>query len=96
MNEPHLGRVESKKVERASRIFLICGIGSLIILVIKICLQTRSYDSAGFWFDVGLAVVLSAYLLSQRQKLLNDRKDQFIEWSADKVVFKVQPNVAVI
>lgn len=91
MIEPHLERVESNKVEGTSKILLICGIGSLILLVLKIFLQTQS--SAGFWFDIVLVLILSGYMLIQRQKLLKARKGQYIEWLADKIVFKIKPNL---
>jgi hypothetical protein len=70
---------------------LFCGIGLILISVIKFFTGTSSQITGlGWWFDTLLLVTLPVYFLLKNQKQLTNRSGQFIEWTTDTIVFKLK------
>jgi hypothetical protein len=84
-------RIESRKIDKAKKIMLFCGIGLILISVIKFFTGTSSQITGlGWWFDTLLLVTLPVYFLLKNQKQLTNRSGQFIEWTTDTIVFKLK------
>jgi len=88
-------RIESRKIDKAKRIMLFCGIGLVLISVIKFLTATSNQITGlGWWFDTLLLVALPLYFLLKNQKQLTNRSGQFIEWTVDTIVFKLKNEVS--
>jgi hypothetical protein len=84
-------RIESRIIDKAKKIMLFCGIGLILISVIKFFTGTSSQITGlGWWFDTLLLVTLPVYFLLKNQKQLTNRSGQFIEWTTDTIVFKLK------
>jgi hypothetical protein len=84
-------RIESRKIDKAKKIMLFCGIGLILISVIKFFTGTSSQITGlGWWFDTLLLVTFPVYFLLKNQKQLTNRSGQFIEWTTDTIVFKLK------
>ncbi len=84
-------RIESRKIDKAKRIMLFCGIGLILISVIKFLTATSSQITGlGWWFDTLLLAALPVYFLLKNQKQLTNRSGQFIEWTTETIVFKLK------
>ena len=95
VNKIMTDRIESRKIDKAKRIMLFCGIVLVLISVIKFLTATSSQITRwGWWFDTLLLVALPLYFLLKNQKQLTNRSGQFIEWTVDTIVFKLKNEVS--
>jgi hypothetical protein len=86
-----IDRIESTWINRASKILMFCGIGSLIVVIIKLYLRSENKSfGVGFLIDVLILSAISIYFILQTQKQLNKRKSQFIEWKEDSISYNLK------
>lgn len=90
-------KIESRKIDKAKKVLLFCGIGLIIISVIQfLTASSTQLTGIGWWFDTLLIVILPIYFLVKNQKILTNRSGQFIEWTIDSIVFKLKNETAAL
>ena len=88
-------RIESRKIDKAKRIMLFCGIVLILVSVVKFLTATSmQLTGIGWWFDTLLLVSLPLYFLLKNQKQLTNRSGQFIEWTNDAIIYKLKNEVS--
>jgi hypothetical protein len=91
VNRIIIDRIESRKIDKAKKIMLFCGIGLIIVSVIKFLTATSSQITGlGWWFDTLLLVALPVYFLLKNQKQLTNGSGQYIEWTTNTIEFKLK------
>jgi hypothetical protein len=90
-------RFESRKIDKWKRIMIFCIIGLVLVTISKISNATSTNISGiGWWLDTLLLGVLPAFLFIQNIKRLNQRSGQFIEWTADSIIFKLRNEASAV
>jgi len=86
-----IDRIESNKIEKYGRIMLGCGIGAVIVGVIKVVLATEvRLTGLGFWVDTLVISVLPIYTVFRTLKEIKKRSGQFIEWTNEHLAYKLK------
>lgn len=84
-------RIESTWINRATKILMFCGVGSLIVVIIKLYLRSENKSfGIGFLMDILILSSISVYFIFQTQKKLNKRKSQFIEWKVNSISYNLK------
>ena len=86
-----IDRVESKRAEKASKLFFYLGMASLILVTLKICLRQNRTQPVGYWFDL-LVITFPIYFMVKGYKGLKNRMGQFIEWQEHQILYKLREN----
>lgn len=81
-------RVETKRAEKMSKLFLYIGIALISILVLKLYFGQNSLGSRRFWLDL-LPMLLPICLMIAGYKRLKKRTGQFIEWQKSQIFYRL-------
>ena len=86
-------RVESHMIDKARKLILICGVGGLIITIMKVLTKSEiKITGLGWWFDTLIIGLIPTYLLIKNYKNLTKRTGQYIDWQGGFVIYKLKEN----
>ncbi|NDK54831.1 hypothetical protein [Pontibacter fetidus] len=88
MDTQLVDRVETRRAEKMSKLFLYIGIALISILVLKLYFGQNNFDSRRFWLDL-LPMLLPIYLMIVGYKGLKKRIGQFIEWQKSQIFYRL-------
>ncbi|WP_162428067.1 hypothetical protein [Pontibacter pudoricolor] len=91
METPIVDRIETKRAEKMSKLFLYIGIALISILLLKLYFGQNEFGSRRFWLNL-LPMLLPTYLMIVGYKGLKKRTGQFIEWQKSKILYRLGEN----
>ncbi|WP_242917424.1 hypothetical protein [Pontibacter liquoris] len=89
-----IDRVESKRMEKFRKIFFYLGVGSAIILTLKVFTRTSHSGTTGFLIDC-LFMILPIYMMFKGYRNSKTRLGQFIEWQAVDIQYKLKEDASI-
>ncbi len=90
-------RFESRKIDKWKRIMIFCIIGLVLVTISKISNATSTKMSGiGWWIGILMQSVLPTFWLVRSIKQSNQRLGQFIEWTADCIIFKLRNEASAV
>lgn len=90
-NTMNVDRIESHKIQKVKKRMLFYGIALIIIPIVKYLTSSiNQLTRAGWWIDTLLFSALPAYFLLKTQHEYSKRKFQFIEWTDEKIIYRLK------